>query len=85
MTGASPPGDFVLDRTFFGIDQSHRKDLHQQIFHFLKHMSGAYTWTEIYNMPILWRQFYVKELTELLEPQEPQQTAATPNIAKPPA
>lgn len=84
MMGTSPRGDFVLDRTFFGIDQTHRKELHTQIFHFLKHMSGAYTWTEIYNMPILWRQFYVKELSDMLEPAVSADTPNTPNIAKPP-
>ena len=58
--------------TFFGLGSNYRPVLHKEIFFLLVNGEGGFTHSEVYNMPISMRSFYVKCLIHRLKEQRKQ-------------
>lgn len=52
------------DHTFFGIDHNHKIALHNIIFDMLYESEGMFTFSDLYNMPISLRLFYIDKLNK---------------------
>lgn len=70
---------------FFGLSSEYRKLLHEEIFS-LVFKGGGFSWTEVFNMPITWRRYYLKQLKSWLAPADspPAETNTSPKVTKPP-
>ncbi len=64
---------------FFGLTPQYKQSVHQTIFLLLYKVPGM-TWTDVYNMPIHLRTFYVKEYKEWKEAEN--ETAQTSDQAQ---
>jgi hypothetical protein len=53
---------FRLRRTFFGLSDQYMEDVYEQIF-YLKN-DGNWNFTEIYNLPVKLREWFVTRLTK---------------------
>ena len=49
---------------FFGLSLNYRKLLHSQIFDLIYHGNGGFTFTDVYNLPIWSRKFYITKIVE---------------------
>jgi len=52
---------------FFGLQLSYRKHLHSHIFDLIFHGNGGFNFTDVYNMPIWARKFYISKIVEFKE------------------
>ena len=50
---------------FFGLKLEHKKVIHQNIFTILYHSNGGFTHSDVYNLPIYLRDFYLNEIIEV--------------------
>ena len=48
--------------SFFGLQPKNKLDIHEEIFNLLHYAKGGFTFTEVYNLPITLRRFYLKRL-----------------------
>jgi hypothetical protein len=53
-----------LGSTFFGLTSEYKLDLHKLLFTLIYYSNGGFTYTEVYNMPVYLRTFYLKQLEE---------------------
>lgn len=49
---------------FFGLSLNYRKLLHSQIFDLIYHGNGGFTFSDVYNMPLWVRKFYIGKIIE---------------------
>ena len=49
---------------FFGHQLEYRQLLHSQIFDLIFHGNGGFNWSDVYNMPIWLRHFYISKIIE---------------------
>lgn len=49
---------------FFGLTLDYRKHLHSHIFDLIFHGNGGFTHTDVYNMPVWARKFYINKIIE---------------------
>ncbi len=49
---------------FFGLTPEYRKHLHTDIFDLIYHGNGGFNFSDVYNMPIWARKFYVTKIIE---------------------
>jgi hypothetical protein len=49
---------------FFGLTLNYRKHLHSHIFDLIYHGNGGFTFSDVYNMPIWARKFYIQKIVE---------------------
>jgi DNA-directed RNA polymerase specialized sigma24 family protein len=59
--------------TFFGLQADYRKELFEEIDFLVRGSSGAYSFTETYNMPIWLRRFYVNKIIDEYEKKQKKQ------------
>ena len=52
---------------FFGLTPEYRKHLHTHIFDLIYHGNGGFNFTDVYNMPVWARTFYIKKIVEFRE------------------
>lgn len=52
---------------FFGLSLNYRKLLHSQIFDLIYHGNGGFTFSDVYNMPLWARKFYITKIVEFKE------------------
>jgi len=52
---------------FFGLSLNYRKLLHSQIFDLIYHANGGFTFSDVYNMPLWARKFYISKIVEFKE------------------
>ena len=57
------------DWTFFGLTQKYKLQKADQIFDLTYHSNGAFSYTEVYNMPVYMRTYYIRKLNKLFEDQ----------------
>ena len=50
--------------TFFGLTPEYKVILHREVFGLCYNGNGGFTHSEVYNMPIHLRHFYIKQLTD---------------------
>jgi TM2 domain-containing membrane protein YozV len=55
---------------FFGLHQSYRKHLHSHIFDLIYHGNGGFNFTDVYNMPIWVRTFYIGKIIEFKQEEK---------------
>ena len=48
--------------SFFGLGLEYKPVLHKQIFEMIYHSQGAFTHSEVYELPITLRMFYYKNV-----------------------
>ena len=65
---------------FFGLQPSDKLSLHKQIFQLIYHGQG-FTHSDVYDMPIYLRNFYLKELIDTRK-KENQQIKKAQNKSK---
>ena len=56
--------------SFFGLQPKHKKDIHEEIFQIGLNSKGMLSFTELYNMPVYLRTFYLKRLSKYYKDQE---------------
>ena len=68
-----------LGRTFFGLTSEYKINLHKTIFTIAYYSEGAFTFDQLYNMPVYLRNFYIKQLEETKTKEEEMRKAAQRN------
>ena len=53
-----------LQLSFFGLSPSNKLDIHQSIFYFIYGTPG-FTFSDVYNMPVHLKNFYLREFMDL--------------------
>ena len=53
-----------LGRTFFGLTSEYKIELHKTIFSIAYYSNGAFTFDQLYSMPVYLRNFYIKQLED---------------------
>jgi len=53
-----------LGQTFFGLTSEDKIAVHKVLFTMAYYSNGAFTFDELYNMPVYLRTFYMKQLEE---------------------
>ena len=48
---------------FFGPTPEYKREIHEQIFQIILNSKGGFTFSDVYNMPVYLRTFYLKRLT----------------------
>jgi len=61
---------------FFGQPAENRPAIHEEIFTLLYYAHGGFTHTEVYNMPIYLRRFYLKTLEKVIKQETESQKNA---------
>ena len=67
---------FPLTPTFFGLGPKYRPLLHGQIFDLVYWGKGGFGWSDVYNMPVWLRTFYIKKIEKILKDQNKAQEEA---------
>jgi hypothetical protein len=60
------------DYTFFGISEKYILNLYNQLFDFVYYSKGAFSLTEMRNLPIAVRNHYVRRLSKIIEERNEQ-------------
>lgn len=63
--------------TFFGLGPAYRPALHKTIFQIVYHSGGGFSFSDVYNLPIWMRRFYMKELEEQMKKENDAQKRAS--------
>ena len=74
--GNHSPWNSQLAWTFFGLGPSYRPILHGQIFDLIYWGKGGFTWSDVYDMPVWLRTFYIKKIDKVHKDQNKQQEDA---------
>ena len=53
-----------MGSTFFGLTSEHKIEIHKVLFALVYYSNGGFTHSEVYNMPIYLRAFYIKQLED---------------------
>ena len=53
-----------MGQTFFGLTSEHKVEVHKLLFMLSYYSNGAFTFQDVYNMPVYLRRFYTKQLEE---------------------
>ena len=65
--------------TFFGLGPNYRPILHNQIFELIYYGKGGFNWSDVYDMPVWLRKFYIKSIEKALKAEgEANKKAAKP-------
>ena len=56
--------------SFFGLTVDQKPDIHREIFTLAYNSQGGFTQSEIYDMPIYLRKFYLRELIAAKKKEE---------------
>ena len=56
--------NLTLGSTFFGLTPKYKVHKQEQIFDLIFHSNGGFTYTEVYNMPVYLRTFYLHKLSK---------------------
>jgi hypothetical protein len=79
---------FPYQHSFFGLGLNYKPILHEEIFNLIYHSHGGFNWSDVYEMPIWLRKYYIKKLIETREientPPEKKSQQNTSKVAKPP-
>ena len=63
--------------SFFGLTVSHKPEIHREIFALAYNSQGGFSHSDIYDMPIYLRKFYIRELVEAKKREQEQMKAAS--------
>lgn len=65
--GAPSRLGFLLEQTFFGFKPEDRVQLHESLFNLVWHGNGRWSWSELYNMPVYLRRFWIRKINQIYE------------------
>ena len=68
---------FHLQSSFFGLSPSNKLDIHQSIFYFIYGTPG-FTFSDVYNMPVHLKNFYLREFMDFKKKEKEQIDNAQP-------
>jgi len=68
---------FLWKQTFFGLRPNHRPLIHSEIFDLIYHSNGGFTFSDVYELPIYLRKFYMKKLKDTINKQNSATTTDT--------
>jgi hypothetical protein len=63
-----------LGYRFFGLGTNYRIGLHEEIFSLCYYGQGGFTWSDVYNLPIYLRKFYIKQIVKIIEEKNKKET-----------
>ena len=66
-----------LQLSFFGLNPSNKLDIHQSIFYFIYGTPG-FTFSDVYNMPVHLKNFYLREFMDFKKKEKEKIEAAQP-------
>ena len=76
---------------FFGLTTDYKLGLHQEIFSLCYFGKGGFTWSEVYELPIHLRRFYIQQVSKAIEEKNKAEKseyskakASVPNFSSPP-
>lgn len=52
---------------FFGLATDYKLGLHEEIFSLCYFGKGGFTWSEVYELPIHLRRFYIQQVSKAIE------------------
>ena len=61
---------YLTGLTFFTLPTNYSTLLHQKLFQLLYYSNGGFNWTDLYTMPIKFREFYWRELLKTKEEEK---------------
>lgn len=61
----------------FGLPPEYKLSIHDEIFNLCYYSNGGFTHSEIYNLPIYLRRFYIKKLVDTKKNEADQQESAS--------
>lgn len=64
-------------RTFFGLAPEYKVVIHDEIFSLCYYSNGGFTHSEVYDLPVYLRRFYLRKLTTTKQDEAAQQEAAS--------
>ena len=62
---------FHLQLSFFGLNPDNKVDIHQSIFYFIYGTPG-FTFSDVYDMPVHLKNFYLREFMDLKKKEKEQ-------------
>ena len=68
---------FHLQLSFFGLNPSSKLEIHQSIFYFIYGTPG-FTFSDVYNMPVHLKNFYLREFMDFKKKEKEQIDNAQP-------
>ena len=57
--------NFQSVQTFFGLGPNYRPILHDQVFDLVYWGKGGFSWSDVYNMPVWLRVFYINKISKI--------------------
>ena len=54
-------------QAFFGLTPEYKLSIHDTIFAMVTYGKGGWTFTDVYNLPVFLRMYYMKKLTETID------------------
>jgi len=49
---------------FFGLNPNYRQHVHSHIFDLIYHGNGGFTFSDVYNLPVWARKFYIGKILD---------------------
>ena len=68
--------NLTLGLAFFGLTPKYKVQKQEQIFDLIFHSNGAFTYNEVYNMPVYLRIFYIRRLEKFFKEKNKAEEAA---------
>ena len=67
---------------FFGLTPKDKHYIHEEIFSLCYHGQGGFTQSEVYNMPIYLRKFYINQIVKTIKEQNKRNASAPKHLPK---
>lgn len=52
--------------TFFGLTPAYKLEIHDSIFAMVTYGKGGWTYSDLYNMPVYLRMYYMRKLSDAI-------------------
>lgn len=76
---------------FFGLPTNYKLSLHEEIFSLCYYGKGGFTWSDVYELPIYLRRFYINQVKKAVDEKNKQEEEVVktkkplpPSFGKPP-
>ena len=68
---------------FFGLKPEHKDKIHEELFTLLYYSNGGFGHTEVYQMPVYLKRYYLRHLTSVKKKEQKNQEQANKGTSKP--
>lgn len=76
---------------FFGLGTEYKLGLHEEIFSLCYYGKGGFTWSDVYDLPIHLRRYYIQQVSKAIETRNKAEQAevskskrSAPSFSQPP-